>query len=101
MANAELGLQGMAATGYGDSLELTTAAAAQRLKSILERVDTTGTHADAVSLNSYARAEVGRLMVLLVRARAADAKPVSAEQMAVATANAEEKGFFDLTMEDF
>lgn len=101
MANAELGLQGMAAAGYGDAVDLTTAAAAQRLMSILDQIDKTPDHATAMSLNSYARAEIGRLMVLMARTQAANAKPISAEQLAVATSQAEEKAFFDLTMEDF
>lgn len=101
LANAKLGLQGMAAAGYGDAVDMTTAAAAQRLMAILDQIDKTPDHASAVSLNSYARAEIGRLMVLMARAQAANAKPISAEQLAIATSQAEEKAFFDLTMEDF
>lgn len=101
LANAELGLQGMAAAGYGNAVDMTTAAAAQRLMAIIEQIDKTPDHASAASLNSYARAEIGRLMVLMARAQAANAKPISAEQLAIATSQAEEKSFFDLTMEDF
>ena len=101
MANAELGLQGMAAAGYGDAMDVTAAAAAQRLMAILDQIDKTPDHAAAASLNTYARAEIGRLMVLMARTQAANAKPISAEQLAIATSQAEEKAFFDLTMEDF
>lgn len=101
LANAELGLQGMAAAGYGDAVDMSTAAAAQRLMAILDQIDKTPDHASAMSLNSYARTEIGRLMVLMARTQAANAKPISAEQLAIATSQAEEKAFFDLTMEDF
>lgn len=101
LANAELGLQGMAATSYGDAVERTTAAAAQRLMAILDQIDQTPDHASAMSLNSYARAEIGRLMVLMARTQAANAKPISAEQLTIATSQAEEKAFLDLTMENF
>lgn len=101
LANAQLGMQGMSAMGYGDYSQATVQQAAQRLASIIEQIDGTADYAAAQSLNTYARAEIGRLMVLMARVQAANAKPISAEQIAIATQQAEENAFLDLTMENF
>jgi soluble lytic murein transglycosylase-like protein len=101
MANAELGLRGMAAIGYAELGHANIRHAAERLAAIVTQVGQGEDWAEAQALNTYARAEVGRLLVLSMRMQAARAQPLSAEQLMVIAQMADEKRFSDLTLEEF
>lgn len=101
MANAELGLRGMAAIGYAELGHANIRHAAERLAAIVTKVGEGADWAEAQSLNTYARAEIGRLLVLSMRMQAARAQPLSAEQLMVIAQMADEKRFANLTLEEF
>lgn len=101
MANAELGLRGMAAIGYAELGHANIRHAAERLAAIVRQVGEGADWAEAQALNTYARAEIGRLLVLSMRMRAARAQPLSAEQLMVIAQMADEKRFANLTLEEF
>ncbi|WFE77210.1 lytic transglycosylase domain-containing protein [Roseinatronobacter sp. S2] len=101
MANAELGLRGMAAIGYAELGHANIRRAAERLASIVTQVGQGKDWAEAQALNTYARAEIGRLLVLSMRMQAARARPLSAQQLMVIAQMADEKRFSDLTLEEF
>ena len=101
MANAELGLRGMAAIGYAELGHANIRHAAERLAAIVTKVGEGADWAEAQALNTYARAEIGRLLVLSMRMQAARAQPLSAEQLMVIAQMADEKRFANLTLEEF
>lgn len=101
MANAELGLRGMAAIGYAELGHANIRHAAERLATIVRQVGEGADWAEAQALNTYARAEIGRLLVLSMRLQAARAQPLSAEQLMVIAQMADEKRFANLTLEEF
>ncbi|MGP9790889.1 lytic transglycosylase domain-containing protein [Roseinatronobacter sp. NSM] len=101
MANAELGLRGMAAIGYAELGHANIRHAAERLAAIVTQVGQGEDWAEAQALNTYARAEIGRLLVLSMRMQAARAQPLSAQQLMVIAQMADEKRFADLTLEEF
>ena len=73
--------------------------AAERLRSIVLRIRQTADANEAMSLNTYARAEIARLFVMMVRLQAANTKPLSAEQVAMAATIAAERDYADFTLE--
>lgn len=101
MANAELGLRGMAAMGYAELGHANVRHAAERLAAIVNKIGDSEDWAAAQALNTYARAEIGRLLVLSMRMQAARAQPLTAQQIMVITQMAEEREFSDLTLEEF
>lgn len=54
----------------------------------------------AIALNTYARAELARIVATRTRLKAAQTQPLSDEQLAMAAAQAAERRFMDFTMED-
>lgn len=54
----------------------------------------------AIALNTYARAELARIVAIRTRLKAAQTQPLSDEQLAMAAAQAAERRFMDFTMED-
>jgi hypothetical protein len=101
MANAELGLRGMAAIGYAELGNANIRRAAERLAAIVGQVGEGADWAEAQALNTYARAEIGRLLVFSMRLQSARAKPLSAAQLMVIAQMADEQRFADLTLEEF
>lgn len=55
---------------------------------------------EAIALNTYARAELARIVAIRTRLKAAQTQPLSDEQLAMAAAQAAERQFMDFTMED-
>lgn len=53
-----------------------------------------------MALNTYARAELVRLVAVLTRLKAARTRPLSDAQMAMAAAQLQENQFMDFTLED-
>ena len=54
---------------------------------------------EAIALNTYARAELARLVAIRTRIKAAHTQPLSEEQLAMAAAQAAERQFMDFTQE--
>lgn len=93
LANAQLGYAGMMASGYGDDAMSNIALAATRIRSIIDRIEQTPDAAEAMALNSYARAELARIMAARTRLAAMNAQPNSAAHVAQAAVMAEEMDF--------
>jgi hypothetical protein len=99
LAGSTFSMNADAAMIYGSHMEAMLASAAQRLRAIVSRIRQTAGPEEAVSLNTYARAEVARLTVMWVRLQAANTKPLSAEQVAMAATVAAERDYTDFTLE--
>lgn len=99
LAGATLSLTADAALVYAGHSEAMIASAAERLRGIILRIRQTADPVEAMSLNTYARAEVGRLLVMSLRLQAAHTKPLSAEQMAMAASHAAERDYANFTLE--
>lgn len=82
---------------YGDASAQTIAVIAKRLKDIMLQMKSNENPTKAWALNTYARAEMIRIMALRMRMLAVEAQMVSAEALEEATAHAEEKAFFNYT----
>lgn len=99
LAGSTFSMTADAAMVYGGHMEAMLASAARRLRSIVTRIRLTADAEEAVALNTYARAEVARLTVMWVRLTAANTKPLSAEQVAMAATQAAEREYANFTME--
>ena len=99
LAGATLSLTADAALVYAGHTEAMIASAAERLRGIVLRIQQTADPVEAMSLNTYARAEVGRLLVMSLRLQAVHTKPLSAEQVALAASYAAERDYADFTLE--
>ncbi len=99
LAGSTFSMTADAAMIYGGHMEAMLASAAERLRAIVTRIRQTTDPEEAVSLNTYARAEVARLTVMWVRLQAAHTKPLSAEQVAMAATMAAERDYTDFTLE--
>ena len=99
LAGATLSLTADAALVYAGHSEAMIASAAERLRGIVLRIRQTADPVEAMSLNTYARVEVGRLLVMSLRLQAAHTKPLSAEQMAMAASHAAERDYANFTLE--
>ena len=99
LAGSTFSMTADAAMIYGSHMEAMLASAAERLRAIVVRIRQTTDPEEAVSLNTYARAEVARLTVMWVRLQAANTKPLSAEQVALAATVAAERDYTDFTLE--
>ncbi len=67
---------------------------------IVERIGQTQDIQESMALNTYARAELVRLVAVLTRLKAARTRPLSDAQMAMAAAQLQENQFMDFTLED-
>lgn len=92
-AGAHTAMMSDGAMIYGDNAYEMVRQSAVRVRSIIERIDTTETPHEAMALNAYMRAETARVMVLLTRLRAANSKPLSAEAIQLAVEQAAERRF--------
>ena len=99
MANASMSLSAHGAGIYGDYSLISVRAAALRIQDIITRIaETEDVHA-ALSLNTYARAELARLMAIRIRLKAARTQPLSAQALAMAAAQAREQQFLHFDLE--
>ena len=99
MANASMSLSAHGAGIYGDYSLISVRAAALRIQDIITRIaETEDIHA-AMSLNTYARAELARLMAIRTRLKAAQTRPLSAQALAMAAAQAREQQFLHFDLE--
>lgn len=100
LANASMSLNGHGASVYGDYSLISVKAAAGRVRSIIERIGETADVHEAMALNTYARAELARLVAIRTRLKAARTQPLSAAQLAQAAARAEEDRFMNFALEE-
>ncbi len=66
---------------------------------LITRIGETEDLHEAIALNTYARAELARLVAIRTRIKAAHTQPLSEEQLAMAAAQAAERQFMDFTLE--
>ena len=99
LANASMSLSAHGAGIYGDYSLVSVQAAALRLQDIITRIGETEDIHAAMSLNTYARAELARLMAIRTRLRAAHTEPLSAAALAMAAAQAREQAFLNFDLE--
>jgi hypothetical protein len=99
LANASFSLSAHGAGVYGDYSLVSVRAAALRVQGIITRIGETEDLHEAIALNTYARAELARLVAIRTRIKAAHTEPLSAEQIAMAAAQAAERQYMDFTLE--
>ena len=100
MANAEMAMTGGATAVYADEVMQDMQVAMTRLDAVMSRIDKTANAAEAMALNSYVRAEFARLLVMRTRLNATRSKPLTAEQIAAASAYAQERQMMNFEQED-
>lgn len=100
MANAEMAMTGGATAVYADEVMQDMRVAMTRLDAVMSRIDKTANAAEAMALNSYVRAEFARLLVMRTRLNATRSKPLTAEQIAAASAYAQERQMMNFEQED-
>lgn len=99
LANASFSLSAHGSGVYGDYSLVWVRAAALRVQDIIERIGETEDLHEALALNTYARAELARLVAIRTRLKAARTEPMSAEQIALAAALAAERQYMDFSLE--
>ncbi|MFN4274567.1 MAG: hypothetical protein ACK4F5_17340 [Aliihoeflea sp.] len=99
LANASFSLSAHGAGVYGDYSLVSVQAAALRVQDIIRRIGETEDIHEATQLNTYARAELARLVAIRTRIKAAHTQPLSEEQLAMAAAQAAERQFMNFTLE--
>ena len=100
LANAQLSLAGHGAAYYGSNSPAAIQKAALRVQDIVTRIGTTQDIQESMALNTYARAELVRLVAARIRLKAARTQPHSAAQLAQAAARLAENEFMEFTLED-
>ncbi|MEM9590904.1 MAG: lytic transglycosylase domain-containing protein [Pseudomonadota bacterium] len=100
IANANLSLTGHGAAFYGNNSPLAIQQAALRIRDIVIRIGETEDIQQSMALNTYARAELVRLMAARIRLQAARTQPLSAAQLQQAAARMAEQDFMEFTLED-
>lgn len=101
LANANLSLTGHGAAYYGSNSPIAIRQAALRIQDIVLRIGETEDIQESMALNTYARAELVRLMAARIRLLAARTQALSAAQLAQATAQLAEQDFMNFTLEEF
>ena len=100
LANAHLSLTGHGAAFYGNNAPVAIRQAALRVQDIVTRIGEAQDIQESLALNTYARAELVRLVAARIRLRAARTQPLSAAQLAQAAARRAEAAFMDFTLEE-
>nr|WP_205589671.1 lytic transglycosylase domain-containing protein [Chachezhania antarctica] len=100
LANAHLSLSGFGAAFYGSNSPAAIRQAALRVQDIVTRIGATQDLQESMALNTYARAELVRLMAARIRLKAARTQPLSAAQLAQAATRMAENEFMEFTLED-
>lgn len=98
-AGANLAFTADASASYGSNMAAEIARIAHRLKSILIEMEQNQNPTQAWALNSYARAEMARIMALRVRVLAAETMTVSADVLHEAAIYAEERDYLTFSNE--
>jgi len=100
LANSNLSLTSAGAATYGNHSMASIQAAAMRIASIVKRIGETSDLQESMALNAYARAELVRLIAARARLQATRTRPLSAAEIAMASAQLEEQQFMYFTLED-
>ena len=100
LANSNLSLTGAGAAFYGSNSPTSIRQAALRIRDIVTRISTTADVQESMALNTYARAELVRLIAAMTRLQAARTQPLSAEQMRLAAARMQEQEFMTFEIEE-
>lgn len=100
LANSNLSLIGTGAAFYGSSSPTAIRQAALRVRDIVTRIGSTADVQESMALNTYARAELVRLIAAMTRLQAARTQPLSAEQLRLAAARMQEQDFMTFIIED-
>jgi hypothetical protein len=100
LANANLSITGHGAAFYGNNSPAAIRQAALRIADIVERISETEDVQESVALNTYARAELVRLVAARIRLQAARTRVLSAEELAQASARMAEGAFMDFTIRE-
>ncbi len=100
LANAHLSLTGHGAAVYGGHSPTAIRQAALRIRDIVERISETKNVQESMALNTYARAELGRLVAARIRLKAARARTLSAADLSQTAARRAEGDFMDFTLRD-
>ncbi len=101
LTNANLSFSGFGAAFYGsNSPPAAIRQAALRVQDIVTMIGATQDIQESMALNTYARAELVRLMAARIRLKAARTQPLSAAQLAQAAARMVENEFMEFTLED-
>ena len=99
LANSTMSLTSFGAGVYGDYSLVSVQTAALRVQDIITRIGETDDIHAAMSLNTYARAELARLIAIRTRLKAAHTRPLSAAELAMAAAQAREQDFMQFDLE--
>ncbi|QWK80886.1 lytic transglycosylase domain-containing protein [Ochrobactrum sp. BTU1] len=94
-AGANYAMASDALRSYGDNSAQSVSLIARRLKDIIEQMKANENPAQAWVLNSYARAEMARIMALRTRMAAIQTRQISALALQEAADRAEEREFFN------
>jgi hypothetical protein len=100
LANANLSLTGHEAAFYGSNSSVAIRQAALRIADIVEQISETEDVQESIALNTYARAELVRLVAAGIRLKAARTRVLSAEELAQASARMAEASFMDFTIRE-
>lgn len=100
LANSNLSLTGAGAAFYGSNSPTAIRQAALRVRDIVTRIGSTTDVQESMALNTYARAELVRLIAAMTRLQAARTQPLSAEQMRLAAARMREQDFMTFIIEE-
>jgi len=100
LANANLSLTGHGAAVYGNTSPAAIRQAALRIRDIVERISEAKDVQESMALNTYAHAELVRLMAARIRLKAARTRVRSAAELAQASARMAEGAFMDFTIEE-
>ena len=100
LANANLSITGHGAAVYGNNSPVAIRQAALRIADIVERISETEDVQESVALNTYARAELVRLVAARIRLQAAHTRVLSAEELAQASARMAEGAFMEFTIRE-
>lgn len=100
LANSNLSITGSGASFYANSSMQNVEAAALRIQNIVRRIGQTQDVQESLALNTYARAELVRLVSTLTRLKAARTRPLSDAELAIAAAQLRENQFMDFTLEE-
>ncbi|EAU39818.1 hypothetical protein FP2506_00350 [Fulvimarina pelagi HTCC2506] len=100
LANSNLSLSADGARFYGAESRTTIEGAVARIRMIINRIGETETLKESYDLNTYARAELARLVALRTRLKAARTEPLSAGEIAMASRMARERAFMTFELQE-
>ncbi|MEP4194352.1 MAG: lytic transglycosylase domain-containing protein [Aliishimia sp.] len=100
LANSNLSITGSGASFYANSSMQNVEAAALRIQNIVRRIGQTQDVQESLALNTYACAELVRLVSTLTRLKAVRTRPLSDAELAMAAAQLKENQFMSFTLEE-